>query len=586
MRSEALVLRFCAALLSCTIPQGIVCMGAETEVKLEVIRLDGLVPDLPISLRESWNSIGIDPQDNVYCVFGGRTETASDCALFQYNARTGQRRLLGTFSKALTDAGNLVENEPIPKGPHPVTLPEWQDLHRYDGVPRCDQSGQRTDGRSAEHPRRTSAGLRSGGGQIGRPQCEPVGRSLLQRPGVHRIVHGSGNGAAGGADGPQWGSAAVRPGTKGSTSGGSRRAQRTRQLRRPEKWFPFPRTKSYSLTIPLATSGLGLEAASPPGRMYICDPIAGQRSETPFACDEAVWNGQTKSHDGRGIYLVSQTGNLYQLHPEDNRLEPLGSAFPEADRRVVRDEQYEYAVPRVFGIVLSSDEKRVYSVPVRQRRPLHVASEDRRARFGGMVAYGFCQFDLETRSAQRLSELPSEVANGWITGSDTRDSRGNVYFVAHDFRGYCALLKFEVVKKGGIAKHGSTTTCATELQLFAGCPAQIAYWTNPVARDGNGRCKGTLVKGENCMRLLQTCTLLTCIGGAPTDRIGRASTTPRTPGTATATPGSVPRRIPWLGLPVARVLSEPWRRDGPIVPQQPIDGVADASGVGSYHIRG
>ena len=56
------------------------------------------------------------PNDNVYALFGGATETASDCALFQYNAATGKTRLVGTISQALAAAGNLHENEPIPKG--------------------------------------------------------------------------------------------------------------------------------------------------------------------------------------------------------------------------------------------------------------------------------------------------------------------------------------------------------------------------------------------------------------------------------------------------------------------------------------
>jgi len=66
--------------------------AAEPEAKVEVIRLDGLVPDLPITLRESWNAIGIDPDDNVYAMFGGATASgSSDCALFQYSAKTGKR---------------------------------------------------------------------------------------------------------------------------------------------------------------------------------------------------------------------------------------------------------------------------------------------------------------------------------------------------------------------------------------------------------------------------------------------------------------------------------------------------------------
>jgi hypothetical protein len=53
--------------------------------KLEVIRLDGLVPDLPITLRESWNAIGIDPHDRAGNLYFLAFDFRGFCALPKFN---------------------------------------------------------------------------------------------------------------------------------------------------------------------------------------------------------------------------------------------------------------------------------------------------------------------------------------------------------------------------------------------------------------------------------------------------------------------------------------------------------------------
>jgi hypothetical protein len=72
------------AMLVCMVSISFSGDTANGKPKVEVIRLDGLVRDLPIQLRESWNAIGIDPNDNVYALFGGATDASSHGALFQF----------------------------------------------------------------------------------------------------------------------------------------------------------------------------------------------------------------------------------------------------------------------------------------------------------------------------------------------------------------------------------------------------------------------------------------------------------------------------------------------------------------------
>ena len=108
MRSEMPLFWLRAVVSACVFSGAMTFVATGADVRVEVMRLDGLVPDLPIKLRESWNSIGIDSRDNVYTVFSSRTATASDCALFQYNARIGKRRMLGS---AQTMSGSSLSKE-------------------------------------------------------------------------------------------------------------------------------------------------------------------------------------------------------------------------------------------------------------------------------------------------------------------------------------------------------------------------------------------------------------------------------------------------------------------------------------------
>ena len=56
---------------------------------------------------------------------------------------------------------------------------------------------------------------------------------------------------------------------------------------------------------------------------------------------------------------------------------------------------------------------------------------------------------METRTAKRLDEYKFDMLpeGAWITGADTRDSKGNIYFLMFDFRGYCAIIKINLASQ-------------------------------------------------------------------------------------------------------------------------------------------
>jgi hypothetical protein len=183
-------------------------------------------------------------------------------------------------------------------------------------------------------------------------------------------------------------------------------------------------------------------AGKDPGHMYVYDLKSGQRSKA-IDVDPGYWNGSVRTTASHAIYIMTDAGHLYQLHPESDSVERVGNLFPESDRREVDDGEYLYQPPHVLGMVLSSDEKSIYSIPLRKRilktdrRPMKEGDTEPR---GPQVPFGLCRFDLVTRAAQRVADVPREVGFGYITGTNIRDSRGNFYF-AHHGGGFLGLVK-------------------------------------------------------------------------------------------------------------------------------------------------
>lgn len=416
----------------------------ESKPKVEVIRLDGLVPDLPIRLRESWNAIGIDPDDNVYALFGGATETASDCALFQHNARTGKTRLIGTISEALAAVGNLHANEPIPKGHTQLPYVNgkiyigtmgFHDAVRLGSQQMEDAKTARGAHLLAYNPatdRIEDLSVKQPGGVFFKAQ----GFTALEKvPGKDLLV------ALTVPNGDVMLYDPMRPGSFSVVKGvpeemGNYVGRVVIPVSENQVYFSY----HSSDTDPELRQG-----GKRPGRLYVGNPAAGKRSAQPLECDAQVLNGQIHDREGR-IYISSGRGFLYLLHPDSGRLEQIGSLYPENARSALADDQYRYSEPRSAGVVLSKDERKIYCLPTQRRTPIGAPATDLRARPGGQRVYGLCEFDLATRTARRLEEfsldmLPKDI---WVTGSDTRDSQGNVYFLTFDFRGYCAVLKFHV----------------------------------------------------------------------------------------------------------------------------------------------
>jgi hypothetical protein len=408
--------------------------GARSAAQFDVIKFNDLTEGLTVRLQWSWHAIGIDPDDNVYVVFGGLDGDSADCALFQYQSRTGKRRLIGTLSAAAKEAGTWREGERIEKG-H-THLP-WLNGKLYIGTMGFHDA-------SAVSPEPMEIAARSHGAHL-----------MVYDPVADKIEDLSRN-QPDGVFFPQRGFMCLSPVPETGWIAGLTVPHgdlllydpATRQPHTIVPGIPEEFGKLVTREVVVAPNGRvytmysGGSWAPGPGHMYYYD-LRTKTLSKPIAIAPDYWNGSVQTKNGRAIYIMTDPGDLYRLHPDTNTVERIGCLYPEADRRVVEDSEHLYRPPHVLGMVLSADEKSIYSIPLRKRilkadqSPKTIGDAEPR---GPQVPFGLFRFDLATRVSHRIADVPSSVGHGYLTGTNIRDRQGNFYF-AHHGGSFLGLVK-------------------------------------------------------------------------------------------------------------------------------------------------
>lgn len=133
------------------------------------------------------------------------------------------------------------------------------------------------------------------------------------------------------------------------------------------------------------------------------DPRTGTTANIGFEMTEGFWIGQTRTRDGRTIYLSTTNGELYAFDTATERFKDLGYLLPKAD--VDRGRTISY----MYGVTLSPDEKKLYYLP---------GILDHPAGTGELYSY-----DLASGSVAFVQQM----APGIYTAADLRDE-GHIYF--------------------------------------------------------------------------------------------------------------------------------------------------------------
>lgn len=410
----------------------LITTAARGEAKFEVIPVNDLITTPSIRLSWTWHALGIDPNDNVYVVFGG---PAGECGLFQYNPHSGKKRLIGLLSDAAKKAGTLREGEPIDKGHTP--LPCINGKIYIGTMPFHDATNRRP---SAMRAAEASHGAHI---MVYDPQTDVLDDLGKNEPdGV--FFKGRGFLCLNSVPGTNLLAGLTVPGGDllvYDTSSGETEAS----AKGPESEYGLPVTREIAAApngkiFYMYSTDEGWDTHS--GHMYAYDINTGEQTG-PFDISPILWNGIVRANGGKDIYLCSQPGDLFKLDYENNTTERIGRLFPESDWQQVELNGYRYDKPHIMGMMISADGKSIYTLPLRQRLAKLPGNETGTAVTGrqGQYPYGLFRFDLETRTAERVADVPEDVVgDGFLSGTDIRDSQGNFYF-AHHGGDYLGLVK-------------------------------------------------------------------------------------------------------------------------------------------------
>lgn len=393
------------------IPQiTLVFINASADVVLDRIRFDDIKP-AGVELEYSYEAIGIDPNDNVYALLCGDAFPAN-CALFQYNHRTGQKRLIGTLIEAAKRSGNFAPNRHW-KGSEEMTkghahLPYLngkiyigsQGFHGLGG----DKFKQRFSIRGAhlfaydpDTDRLTD---------ISTTQPEGVflpneGFIALGAMPSRNLIVGLGN---------PLGTLVIYNVNTG---------QAQTELGDARYWGQH----------------VGRELIiSPYGKIYTSwgwnsnvvmeyDLDTGKSRDTGIRTREGFWHGHAYTRDRQSAYL-STFGNLYKFDFKTGKFDWLTYMLPESEVRsgaLIRE---------LWGITLSLDEKKLYWLPHR------IDNGD---------DFSLYEYDIASRQITKLSNYKGRLTYGAISGSNICDSSGNIYFIYFSWASPGAsLLKIKV----------------------------------------------------------------------------------------------------------------------------------------------
>jgi hypothetical protein len=144
-------------------------------------------------------------------------------------------------------------------------------------------------------------------------------------------------------------------------------------------------------------------------------------SPTGVATRGGFWNGQATTTDGRSIYFSTVSGELYVLDVLTETIDHLGHFRAPTDN----DPDGTTSVRYLYGISLSADEDLVVGAPI-------VAAADA---LGRRVVPHLVTYAIATGTFRSHGRFDADV----VTGSNHRDSDGNIYVAAFGGEHGCRL---------------------------------------------------------------------------------------------------------------------------------------------------
>ena len=382
------VMLFAVTLVTCT---QVSAGGTLQPLTAKAVSFSDLAPSGFI-LKQSWNALGMDTAERIYIGFTGlRPDGREDFLIFRYDPESGERRFLGSLISASEQANNLKPGEEIPKG--------HTRMVEIDGRMYMASQGFH-DFKGAIDRLHEYRGAHLYAYDIGADLFEDVsghypGGVIVAHQGIVALSADQSRGLLVGLTHPH--SDIVLVDVRQDRS----------EIVPGLPWTlgnPVSReiaaTSEGKIYIYRGTEDPAFRNAVHPIWMY--DLSTRTLTQTLYTATGGFWNGQTSTRDGRLIYLSTVNGELYRLEVRSGLFTHLGHFLPHQDWEVgVR-------VNWLFGITLSSDERRIYAIPQTNRNWR-----------SNLYAY-----DVTSGQVGLVGALEPAIH----TGSHMRDSRGNIYF--------------------------------------------------------------------------------------------------------------------------------------------------------------
>jgi hypothetical protein len=377
---------------------------------IQYVSFDDIAPSY-LKLTQSWNAMGMDDQERVYITWTStRTDGREDTALFRYTPGTGRREFLGSFIDVATGANNLVAGEQIPKGHTRITqigrklfmasmgfhdfkgaidtLPQYRGAHLFsydlDTGVLDDVSSRMPNGIVIEHQGIVALAY-SPEHDLLVGLAHPLGDLVLidvKQEKVTKVVPGI-----------PWALNHV--------------VSREIVVTRKGKVYTYRGPEDPSLR-------------TMQNEVWVYDLATATMAKTGQKLKGGFWNGQAQTRDRNTIYLCTVSGELYALDVATGVFRDLGYFIDPVDYASSR----KYRITYLYGISLNTAENTVVGVPI-----LTTTGSS------GPDATRLTTYNIPGKKFTKQVDASVAV----FTGSNHRDSAGNLYMTAFDWDHNCKL---------------------------------------------------------------------------------------------------------------------------------------------------
>lgn len=371
-------------------------------ISYKYIDFDDITPK-GLKLLQCWDAMGMDDKERVYIGWTSRREDGrEDFAVFRYDNGTGEKQFLGTFMNASEAAGNLKPDEQIPKGHTKMIFIKGkmymasQSFHDFkngiEELPKYRGSHIYAYDIEKDELEDISAGLTDGvitknQGIVALTYMEETNMILgLTHPHSDIVMFNiKDNRVEKVISGIPW--SLGNPLSREIVVGKDGKIYTYRGTEDPAL-----REKEYN--------------------MWVYDTKTDEMKKTDYKASGGFWNGQAASHNDGKIYLSTVNGDLYMLNTEKGKLEYLTHFLPEEEVKMGKKITYMYS------ITLSKDGKKIYGIPSVNNGNLY-------------------QYSIDSKKVSMVKEIENAI----FTGSNIKDSKGNLYFAKFaPWEGKCRLL--------------------------------------------------------------------------------------------------------------------------------------------------